>query len=277
MVKHEGVANTQNEVKEDAVANAEASKDVAQNASESAPVAELSLEERMAKVENETAENKQEIAKLAASVERTKAQVNAARNEVRIKMGLKPEEIEDDPQSVLSDKDKIKKLQDEQRALEKQKEELVSQQEKEQLIRVEKERILQEKLNGLFKEFEGLGQSNLESILSSGKTLAGLNLESQSMGSLEPQVAQSLAKAFKEGSKLLPKILEALPDLLKEFDEQLTEEATENVEAKLESEKKKMVEGNDAQKQKVLEAETPPVETEAEAVPGESKVVENPQ
>ena len=67
----------------------------------------------------------------------------------------------------------------------------------------------------------------------------GLNVESKSMGSLNPEVAQSLAKAFKEGIKLLPQILEAHPDLLKKFDEDITKEATENVDKKLEEEKQK--------------------------------------
>jgi Skp family chaperone for outer membrane proteins len=70
------------------------------------------------------------------------------------------------------------------------------------------------------------------------------------MGSLDPEVAQSLAKAFKEGIRLLPKILEALPDLLKEFDKDLTKEATERVDKKLEEEKKKMEEEEQKKKEK---------------------------
>ncbi len=73
-------------------------------------------------------------------------------NEIREKMGLPPSEEE--PPSVLSDKEKLEKLRAEQEALEKRKEELISQQEKERLIREEKEKILQEKLDRLFKEFE---------------------------------------------------------------------------------------------------------------------------
>jgi len=279
MAKHEGPVKAQNEVEADAVANTEASGDVS---SESAPIAELSLEERVSNLEDETTENKKEIDRLTASVAKTKADVNAARNEVRAKMGLAPEETEEDPQSALSNKDRLKKLQDEQKNLEKQKEELVSQQEKEQLIRAEKEKILQSKLNELFEEFKGMNAGDLESIFTTGKTPEGRVFESRSLGSLEPEVALSLAKAFKEGMAVLPKILEVLPDLLKQFDEQLTEQATKNVEAELESEKQKMIEGQDAQKQKVLEDETQfSDEVKEEAVPDEDAVkdgaLENPQ
>ena len=176
----------------------------------------------------------QKMTRLTESIEGTKAKVNKARE----KLGLPPDEEE--PPSTFSEKDKLEKLKAEQEALEKQKEELISQQEKEQLIREEKEKILKEKLDELFKEFEALNPRDFESIFKSGKTREGGNVESKSMGSLDPEIAQSLAKTFREGIKLLPKILEALPELLKKFDEDLMKEATECVDKKLEAEKQKM-------------------------------------
>lgn len=197
---------------------------------------ELSPEDQLKNLEGEMETKQQEMTRLTKSIEGTKAKLNEAREN----LNLPPDEEE--PPSIFSEKDKLEKLKAEQEALEKQKEELISQQEKEQLIHEEKEKILQEKLDELFKEFEALNSRDLENILKSGKTPEGRNVESKSMGSLDPEVAQSLAKAFKEGIKLLPKILEALPDLLKKFDEDLTKEATERVDERLEEEKQKIEE-----------------------------------
>ena len=102
----------------------------------------------------------------------------------------------------------------------------------------EKEKILQEKLDEIFKEFEAFTSRDLQSIFKSGKTRGGKNIESSSMGELDPEIAKSLAKAFKEGIKLLPQILELLPDLLKKFDKDLTKEAKERLEKKMEEDKK---------------------------------------
>lgn len=197
---------------------------------------ELSPEEQLKNLEDKAEASQQEITKLNESVEGTKTKINEARE----KLGLPL--TEEDPPSVSLEKDKLEKLRAEQEGLEKQKEELISQQEKERLIREEKEKILQEKLDEVFEEFEGLNSRDFGSIFKSGKTPEGRNVESKSMGSLEPEVAQSLAKAFKEGIKLLPKILEALPELLKKFDEDLTKEATERVDKKLEEEKQELEE-----------------------------------
>jgi hypothetical protein len=232
---------------------------------------ELSPEEQLKNLESEAEAKQAEMTRLSESIEGTKSALNAARE----KLGLPL--IEEDPPSVFSEKDKLEKLRAEQEGLDKQKEELVSQQEKERLIREEKEKILQEKLDGLFKEFEGLNPRDFESIFKSGKTPEGRNVESKSMGSLEPEVAQSLAKAFKEGIKLLPKIFEALPELLKEFDEDLTKEATERVDKKLEEEKQKLEE---EQKKDEKSEESKPEETlevpEGEISPGGIKSEANP-
>ncbi len=196
---------------------------------------ELSPEESEKLKAEEQETKQQEISRLTESVEGTKAKLNEARE----KLGL-PSTEEELP-SILSDKEKLEKIQAEQGALEK-----------EHLIQEEKEKILQEKLDELFKEFEALNPRDFESIFKSGRTREGRNVESSSMGELDPEIAKSLAEAFKEGIKLLPKILEVLPELLKKFDEDLTKEATERVEQKLEEEKKKMEE-----KQKEKEEEKP--------------------
>lgn len=252
-----------------------------QSGEQSPEKAELSPEDKLKNLEGETEARQQEITKLTESVEGTKSKLNKAREE----LGLPP--TEEDPPSVYSEKDRLEKLQAEQDALEKQKEELVNQQEKERLIREEKEKILQEKLDELFKEFEKFNPRDFESIFKSGKTPEGRNVESKSMGSLEPEMAQSLAKAFKEGIKLLPKILEALPELLKKFGEDLTKEATERVDKKLEEEKAKIEEEQKKEekpeelkpeeKPKVPEGEIPPGEIKPEVNPIEGGNIENPK
>ena len=242
---------------------------------------ELSPEEQLKNLEGEVEAKQAEMTRLSESIEGTKSALNAARE----KLGLPP--TEEDPSSVFSEKDKLEKLKAEQEGLDKQKEELISQQEKERLIREEKEKILQEKLDEVFKEFEGLNPRDFESIFKSGKTPEGRNVESKSMGSLDPEMAQSLAKAFKEGIKLLPKILEALPELLKKFDEDLTKEATERVDKKLEEEKAKMEEEQKKEekpeepkpeeKPKVPEGEIPPGEIKPEVNPIEGGNIESPK
>lgn len=242
---------------------------------------ELSPEEQLKNLESEVEAKQQEITRLTESIEGTKARLNEARE----KLGLPP--TEEDPPSVLSEKERLEKLQAEQEALEKQKEELISQQEKEMLIREEKEKIFQEKLNELFKEFEALKPRDFESIFKSGKTREGRNVESSSMGELDPDMAKSLAKVFKEGIKLLSKILEALPELLKKFDEDLTKEATERVEQKLEEEKKKLkeeeakeekpVEQKPKEKPEAPEGEIPEGEIKQEPSPIEGGNIENPK
>jgi hypothetical protein len=192
-----------------------------------------SPEEQLTNPGGEVDARQQEIMRLTESTERTKAKVNKIRKE----LGLPP--TEEDPPSVFSETEKLKKLQTEQELLEKQREELVNQEERERLIREEKENILQERLDELFKEFESLNAIDFESIFANGKTREGRNVESVSQGELDPEVAKSLAKAFKEGIKLLPKILETLPELLKAFNEDLTKEATQRVEQKLAEEKQK--------------------------------------
>ncbi len=161
----------------------------------------------------------------------------------------------EDP-NVFKEKYKFRKLELEKEALEKLKAELIQE---------EKEKILQEKLDGIFKEFEGLNSQDFQSILKSGKTAEGRSVESKSMGSLNPETAQSLAKVFAEGIKSLSKILESLPEFLKKLDEEATKEATENVEKKLEEEKEK-VEEEQENKEKI---EEPKLEEKSETLENE--------
>lgn len=233
---------------------------------------ELSPEEQLKNLEDKMESQQREMTRLTVSIERTKAQLNEARE----KLGLPLDEEE--PPSIFSEKDKLERLKAKQKALEKQKEELISQQEKERLIHEEKEKILQEKLDELFKEFEALNPRDFESIFKSGKTREGRNVESRSMGSLDPETAQSLAKAFKEGIRLLPKILEALPRLLKKFNKDLTKEATERVDKRLE-EKKQKIEEEEKKEEKPEESkpeEEKPKTPEGEITPGEIGSEVNP-
>lgn len=219
---------------------------------------ELSPEEQIKNLDSELRDQQQETIRLTKLVKETKAKLNEALKE----LGLSP--VEKDPPSISSEKNKLKDLQEKQEALEKQKEKLISQQEKERLIQEEKEKILQKKFDELFKEFEALNPNDFESIFKSGKTREGGKVESSSMGELDPEIAKSLAKTFKEGIKLLPKILEALPELLKKFDEDLTKEATERVDKKLEEEKQKM-----GEEQKKEESPEEPQPKEKPEVPEE--------
>ncbi|MBI2473794.1 hypothetical protein HYV70_04555 [Candidatus Uhrbacteria bacterium] len=195
-------------------------------------VLEPSPEEKLEKIEERIESREQRIEQVVESIEKTKADLAVLREN----LGLPP--LEEIPFSISSDERSLEDLQTEHDALEKQKEELVNQQEKHKLIEEEKAKILQEKIDELFKQFEGLGIQDLESLFNTGKMSNGQPVESKSMGLLDPEMAKSLVQAFKEGVKLLPNILKALPDLLKKFDEDLTKEAKERVEKKLEEEKK---------------------------------------
>lgn len=208
---------------------------------------ELSKEEKLKKLEGEMEVRQQEIEGLSESIEATKAEVNETRKKLGLPLGG------DEFPSTFYKEDKLEKLKAEQEKLEIQKNKLISQQEKEQLIRKEKENILQEKIDKLFREFEGLNPHDFESIIKSGKTSEERNIESKSMGFLDPEEAQLLAKAFKKGIKLLPHILETLPWLMKKYDEDLTREAIERIDNKLEKEKQKIEDaGNEEEKKEEL-------------------------
>lgn len=210
---------------------------------------ELSQEDQLKNLEGKMETLQIEMRVLTEYITETKDKLN----ETRKQLNLPPNEEE--PISIFSEKDKLEKLKIAREALEKQKEELVSQQEKERLINEEKEKILQEKFDELFKEFGSLNSQDLNSILKSGRMSAGHNVESKSMGSLNPEVAQFLSKAFKKGIKLSLKDFESMPDFLKEFNEDLMREAMKRVDEKIEEEKQKIEKKQEKEKPEELKPE----------------------
>lgn len=110
-------------------------------------------------------------------------------------------------------------------------EKMQSEQEKERLIKEEKEKILQEKINDFFSELESLVPKDLKAALKNG-------MESNVLGQIDKKTVKILIEAFEEGIKLLPQILEKLPDLFEMLDEELTQEAIKRVEERLEDDKK---------------------------------------
>ena len=144
-------------------------------------------------------------------------------NKLRKEMGLPP--LDKLPPSVLAEKDREEKLQRGIEEKDKEKEAIEERARRENFVNNEKNRIFQEKIEELFKEFQKLAPEIMESLASTGKTPEGGMMQSGSMGSLNPESAKALAGAFKQGIKMIPKILEALPDLIKAFDEALEKEA----------------------------------------------------
>ena len=214
----------------------------------------LSPEAQLKNLDVSAEVQRQKITSTNESIKDLQSKLNEAREE----LGMPP--AEKDPISMSEKKSYLEKLKIEQEVLERQKEELVSKKEREKLVKAEKEKILQEKINELFKEFEKVNPRDLEVFVSTGKTSDGNNFESKSAAQFSPETVQSLAKAFKEGIKSLPKILENLPELLKHFDKDLEKEATERVDKKLEEEKQKI---KDSQKnEEKLEEVKPKMESE---------------
>jgi len=231
---------------------------------------DLSPENQLNSLEDKTQAGQREIARLTDLVAGTKSELNKLRGQ----MGLPP--TEDDPPGLASETEKLQELQAEQEELARQKEELLRQ-ERGRLIREEKQHILQEKIDTLFQEFEALDMPDLESLFATGRNSNGKAWESGALGLLDSETIKSLAKAFKEGIKLLPQILETLPGLLKQFDEQLTHEAEERVDEKLdraqEEEKNKEEQKNKAPEPEE-QTEISEEEPTAENVPDGPKVDE---
>ena len=192
--------------------------------------AEPTIEERLQSVESLTAENQEAIAQLEAQTSKSKEDLRG----VRERLGLSDSEDNTDHDPTASSR--LESLRSEQAKLEQQKEELVTEQEKAELIQQEKKKVLQEKLDGLFEEFNTALPEVLNSLAKNGKTPSGEKYSSKNLGELSPESAQSLAEAFKQGVKLLPEILKVIPELLKEFDEQITKEAESRVEERIEKE-----------------------------------------
>ena len=227
----------------------------------------FSPENHLKNLEDKTQAGRQETARLTELVEGTKSKLNKLREQ----LGLPP--TKDDPPGLASEAERRQKLQDEQEELVKQKEELMRQ-ERERLIRAEKQNILQEKIDGLFREFEALDTPDLESLFATGRNRNGELWESGAMGLLNPEIIKSLAIAFKEGIKLLPQILETLPELLKQFDEQLTNEAEEHVDQKLEQEQREEEEQKNVEPKLEEQPEISEEEPSTKNVAGEPKVDE---
>lgn len=205
----------------------------------------LNPEERLEELQNKTQIGQQEISRLTQQVESTKAQLN----KLREAMGLPP--TEEDVPSTASELEKLQELQAEQEALVREREQLLRD-ERERLIREAKQNILQEKIDALFEEFGALDVPDLDSLFQTGRSRRAESWQSSAMGPLDPEVVKSLVRAFKEGVKLLPKILATLPDLLKQFDQQLSKAAEERVDEKLEQELKE-----EKQEEKMVESTEP--------------------
>src|SRR3989344_6069290 len=100
---------------------------------------ELSQEDQLKNLANQSEIMQRDITVLTASIEQTKIKLNEARK----KFGLAP--TEEDPPSVSSGNDRLEKLQAEQEAFEKQRKEIISKQERTELITKENKKIAQEK------------------------------------------------------------------------------------------------------------------------------------
>ncbi|OGE82699.1 MAG: hypothetical protein A3B23_03310 [Candidatus Colwellbacteria bacterium RIFCSPLOWO2_01_FULL_48_10] len=202
----------------------------------------LETTEQLKSLNSQTELRQLGIDQLTKSVHADKKMLDKAREG----LGLPPND-QDSPVASI-EKGQMERLRAEQAAIEQERKELL-----EQLIQQEKENILREKLDGLFKEFKQLNEFSpldFESIFASGQTREGYNFESKTMGSLDPETAQSLSRMFNEGIRLLPEILKAMPGLLKKFDEELTEEATRRVEENMEQKEQK-VEADEEQKRQL--------------------------
>jgi len=198
---------------------------------------------------DETSEQKKDkIITLKETAAKDREEFDKARKE----LGLSPSE------ENLAAEDELKKS--EQDATKRNEEEGISQQEKEKLIQEEKEKIIQEKIDELFKQFESFSAIDFKKITKKG-------MESSPFGSIDNKTAESLIKAFQEGAKLLPQILEILPDILKRFDEDLAKEAEERVEKRLEEGKQNK--DNDEEKK-----ETPEIENKNNAAKSNEAPVE---
>ena len=198
---------------------------------------EVTLQEKLKSVDNELQKNTEKKSKVSAAIEGTKADLDKVREALGLSQSAKKTD------EVIPEENTLEQLEKEKSDLEKQKRELLSQEEIERLIEEEKQKILQEKINELFKQFGGLNPEDFESIISSGKTAKNENVKSGSMGELSPESAQLFAKAFKEGLKFLPDILNKLPAIvesIKSFDKQIDDQAEKAVKEKLDKAKEKV-------------------------------------
>lgn len=226
--------------------------------------------DRIKEIEAAEEVGQERVAGLETSIDKTTEELNKTRES----LGLPP--LTEEPHSLSTDKESVKKLEERQEELEQEKETLADEQEKEKLVGKEKEKILQEKIDELFKEFGSMGAKDFESLLGGGKKADGSSMESGGLR-LDPKTAKGLAAAFKEGLKLLPGILKALPGLMKEFDESLTKEAEDRVEKRLKEEKEKPEADGEKEDEKKAEAEMDGARPEdSKGGPGGAPSVEAP-
>jgi len=196
---------------------------------------------------------------------------------LREELGVPPTK-EKTPNEISKERE-LEKLEAQRQALEKHKEILISKREKERLIQKEKEIILQETLDQLFKEFEAMKSSDRQNLSKEGKTADGQGFHSKSMGYLNQELVKTLAKTFIAGIKSASRILESFPELFKKFDQDLTAEARKRVEKRLREEEAKMAEDREmepeelapAEKLEVPEKEIPSTKPESETSPTEDR------
>lgn len=191
---------------------------------------DLSLEEQLNNLDKKTESNTQEASLLTDSSKETADKIKIIRKE----LGLSPSEEE--VPSIVTGEKSLEEIQAQQDTIERQKKEIKEQQEKDQLIQKEKEKIIQERLNSLFEMLATLDSESLDIISVSGKTRSGENLRIEALGEVDPELAKTLIKIFKEGVKLLANNPDVLSQLLKEFDKSLTEEAKQRVEQNMKEE-----------------------------------------
>lgn len=230
--------------------NVHNSEVIHENSESGTQIDSLSSEERLEALSNEIPERQEQIDRIKASKEKSIDELK------RLRDNLGVPHTEEDVHSISSSQERIDQLQSEKEALEKQQEELLLQQERKRLIDEEKANIIQEKIAQVFAEFKSLDQQDLSSILNTGHTFAGQVMESRALGSLNPDVAQQLVRAFNEGLKLLPQILERFPGIVEQLDDELTEEAEKRVDLKLEAEANKVVDTTEIDEEESEEDET---------------------
>ena len=180
-------------------------------------VQKLTPEEQIKNVDLQIENSRGQMSKLSEGILAGEEEMSQARQE----LGLPPAK-----EDMQHDKKRMEELQAQQKGLEQERARL----EKERLIEEERQKILQEMVNELLNEFESFSDTDKSSVMASGLTSEGGRFGETSRGSLSPENAMDLARAFNEGIKMLPQILTAIPEIAKAFDEALTAEATQRVE-----------------------------------------------
>ena len=199
------------------------------NASQTPPI---STEQRLDALDEQMEAQQQRVLNLTKANQRTTSELE----EIRKNLGI---ENTEKPPSVLAIEEELKQVAEENERLEEERQKLLEQKRREELVRLEKQRLLQQKLEVLFEEFRKLENRDIKSIANSGLNANGQNFSSEAMNHLDVESIKALAKAFMEGSFSIPDILQNIPKIFQKIDEELTAEATENVDKLLKEEKEK--------------------------------------